>query len=819
MANRLSQRYVRKSSDSQGFASSALSLHLPIRPRTPHFVRRSVGDTWFPRGSRLHIGCGNRRLAGWINADAVQGVGDVVVDLHNDLPRDTFVEIYGSHVLEHCWPQDTPAILSSLLAALLPGGTLRLSVPDLRLVVKNCVDGHAYGDERSALAVIYGGEFSRTTSSPDLHRQAFWKERLERLLTEAGFTNVREWNRGKYPHIDALKDYATCPSGPDGKSLISLNLEADRPGDLPKLELTGGAQIDVSVILGTVDRSEMLKDCVTAVRKSLLGISYEIVVAYGRESDTSLPWMRSQPDIVPILGGMDGAIEAFNRAYRASRGRLICQINDDVIVDGDSIARAVHHLSADQPSSGAVFKFDRGDGRGYRHENFGNTLHPNQMVVRREACEAVVETIGGFWGDAAHRTDKTYGGDSAFGVVCGHLGLRLDSIEGVTCQDMLVPDALRAQNAAAIAKDHGSRWSAMYSPMMGSVAPAAAVDEWPHCYVPRRGKAPRRSPVEAGRPLRVLALPIVVGGWPQTAMRQALARIGSYAEVAHGGDFTPNMLDVAREHKPDLVWAQIQKSGWQDAARELRQAVGPGCTMVQWTGDVRTDGGQPVERWLAALSDHFDVLLADNTGYPKKLAREGLKAGYMALGYESEISWEPAAQETGGAVFIGTNYRQLDGGARERSFSALAHAFPGALSVYGNNWTGPSRRGPVTVVQAGQIVRRAAVTISRSLYNNLERYTSNRLKNSMYAGGVVAVERFPDMEGLGLEHGSNCLAWSGQDEIVAILRDWLRPERAAERQAIRARAHDLAVDRFSWDRCAEELLAVVRDYRARRGLS
>lgn len=817
MANRLSKRHERKAGASSGSVSGwAVSYQAPSS-HAQHFAHRSVGNAWFPRGSRLHIGCGSRRLAGWINADAVQGVGDVVVDLHNDLPRDTFVEIYGSHVLEHCWPQDTPAILRSLCVALLPGGTLRLSVPDLRLIVKNCVDSTAYGGDDSALAVLYGGTFSRTTSAPDLHRQAFWKERLTRLLTDAGFVNVREWGRGKYPHIDALKDYATFPSGSDGKSLISLNLEADRPGELPKIELLAGAPIDVSVILGTVDRPEMLKDCVAAVRQSLLGISYEIVVAYGRESDAALPWLRSQADILPVLGGMDGAIEAFNRAYRASRGRLICQINDDVLVDGDSIARAVQHIDANPSSAGVVFKFDRGDGHGYRHETFGSVLHPNQMVVRRETCEAVVERIGGFWGDAAHRTDKTYGGDSAFGVLCKHLGLRLDSVEGVTCRDLLAQDRLRASNKAAVPKDHGTRWTAMYSPLVSAPAPAAGVDEWPHCYVPRRGMPPRRSPIEAGRPLRVLALPIVVGGWPQTAMRRAFARIGPYAEVGHEGNFTRNMLDVAREHKPDLVWAQIQKNGWQDAARELRQVVGPACTMVQWTGDVRTDGNQPVERWIASLSGSFDILLADNTGYPKKLAREGIKAGYMGLGYESEIVWEPAAQEQGGAVFIGTNYRALDGGARERLFATLSRELAGALSIYGSNWTGPSARGAVDVAQSGQIIRRAAVTISRSLYSNLERYTSNRLKNSMYAGGVVAVERFPDMEGLGLEHGRNCLVWSGQDELLATLRDWIRPERAADRQAIRVRAHDLATERFSWDRCTEELLAIVRDYRARRG--
>ena len=238
--------------DNQFRTHAKARSHVQSRPhsqfRSFHTFSVTPFRAWQP-SKKLHIGCGPRRLPGWINADAVAGVGDVILDLHNPnaLPHESYREIYGCHVLEHCWPQDTPEILQRLHNSLVPGGTLRLSVPDIRLVVKNCIDGHAYGNERSALSVIYGGEFSRTTSAPDLHRQTFWHERLARLLHEAGFVNVRVWGRGQYPEIDALNDYATSPAGPDGKSLISLNLEANRTGELKK-EIP--PSLDVSVLLG-----------------------------------------------------------------------------------------------------------------------------------------------------------------------------------------------------------------------------------------------------------------------------------------------------------------------------------------------------------------------------------------------------------------------------------------------------------------------------------------------------------------------------------------------------------------------------------------
>lgn len=801
-------------------------------------------------GARLHVGCGPRRLPGWINADAVPGVGDAVVDLHDSaaLGRDTYREIYGCHVLEHCWPQDTPAILRRMRDALLPGGTLRLSVPDIRLVVKNCIDGHAYGDERSALSVLYGGTFSRETSAPDLHRQMFWRERLARLLAEAGFVNVREWGRGQYPAIDALGDYATTPFDVStGKSLISLNMEADRPGDLaaslPR-PVSSGAPIDVSVILGTVDRPQMLRDCVGAIRESLAdsGLTHEIVVAYGREDDKSDPslawelgsvaWMRQQHDVVPVFGGMDGAIEAFNRAYATSRGRLICQINDDVFVDGDSIARAAQHLDADPSSAGVVFKFDRGDGQNYRHETLAGSLHPNQMVVRRETCEAVVERIGAFWGDAAHRTDKTYGGDSAFGVVCRHLGLRLDSVDGVTCRDLLAVDALRATNKAAVAPDHGARWCAMYEPYMTGVAPAPNADEWPNVYVPRRGQPPRRSPIDAGRPLRLLHLTVQSEAEPQTEMRTAFARLGP--TLAMPWRRFADVLVAARAHRPDVVFAQIQ-GGYltPQMMTALRAAVGSSCTLVNWTGDVRTSAAQPVERWLVDQAHYFDIMLASSATYARKLKIDEqvlMATGYLGCGVDAEANApNPDAVEDSDAIFFGNHYQTLFY-PRVAILAEVSRALPGALTVYGNGWeqtdVGAIAQPFVSKFEAAAIMHRARVTISTSLFQDLTRYTSDRLKRSMMSGAVTAVHAFDDMEGLGLvPYGpgdsarANCLAWRTTPELVELLRDWLRPERAAERREIRARAAAVARERYTWERIVEELLAIVRDYRARRGLA
>ena len=59
--------------------------------------------------------------------------------------------------------------------------------------------------------------------------------------------------------------------------------------------------------------------------------------------------------------------------------------------------------------------------------------------------------------------------------------------------------------------------------------------------------------------------------------------------------------------------------------------------------------------------------------------------------------------------------------------------------------------------------------------------------------------------------------WSTREELVALLREWTRPELTAQRMAIRVRAARLGLDRYTQHRKVEELLAIVRDYRERRG--
>jgi len=163
-------------------------------------------------GAKLHLACGAKYLAGWINADAVPtpviqgmiGHPDVVLDICHDLaviPADSIIWVYWSHGVEHTPPDLLPGILAQLYRILAPGGKLTLATTDVwAIMTKRFPDNNWEGP-------LFGHRYS--TDSPWLaHLDGFTIEKLTRLLRASGFPAVRPWRTEDYPEIHNLNDYA-----------------------------------------------------------------------------------------------------------------------------------------------------------------------------------------------------------------------------------------------------------------------------------------------------------------------------------------------------------------------------------------------------------------------------------------------------------------------------------------------------------------------------------------------------------------------------------------------------------------------------------
>ena len=178
---------------------------------------------------RLHIGCGKNYLPpeqGWVNHDAMSCVkADVYCDM-SALPfdRESFREIYASHVLEHAHRHQVLSTLVHWRSLLKPGGILKLAVPDFEAVVKHYV---RYHDIPAITGLLYGGQ----DTPNNMHHIAFDMIYLERLLMKAGFTDIKRWEWRTTDHAD-FDDFSQCylpHMNKDSGMLMSLNVQATKP--------------------------------------------------------------------------------------------------------------------------------------------------------------------------------------------------------------------------------------------------------------------------------------------------------------------------------------------------------------------------------------------------------------------------------------------------------------------------------------------------------------------------------------------------------------------------------------------------------------
>lgn len=160
--------------------------------------------------TRLHIGCGQRLLPGWVNTDLVAHQPGVVTDVAlTDLLYETgsVDEILAEHVLEHLSFAEEALAWPEMARVLRPGGRLTLEVPDFEWV---CTTFLAAADEWRAFYVVghadhYAGcgtaldqrwgilqtmFFGNQNGAGQFHRSAYTAAKLRALAQRTGFAAI-----------------------------------------------------------------------------------------------------------------------------------------------------------------------------------------------------------------------------------------------------------------------------------------------------------------------------------------------------------------------------------------------------------------------------------------------------------------------------------------------------------------------------------------------------------------------------------------------------------------------------------------------------
>jgi len=169
---------------------------------------------------KLNIGCGTSGIEGWVNIDNSptillarlplgrrilrtpdwpRGVRRVDVRRRIPFPDSSASCIYSSHTFEHFTYVESLTVARECLRVLMPGGILRIVVPDLGIIVRdyqaNSVDPLASHKFISRLLLTSG--VRDIIHAGAHHKQMFDARSLTHMLQEAGFRGPEVSTFGK----------------------------------------------------------------------------------------------------------------------------------------------------------------------------------------------------------------------------------------------------------------------------------------------------------------------------------------------------------------------------------------------------------------------------------------------------------------------------------------------------------------------------------------------------------------------------------------------------------------------------------------------
>ena len=181
---------------------------------------------------KLHLGCGNRYLPGYIHIDIDNYEHIDINSSINDLNmfKDNSVnEIYSSHSLEYFDIFEVEDVLEEWKRVLCSGGILRLAVPDFENLNK------VYEKTKKIKNVI-GPIMGRWPISNErilYHKQIFDEESLKNLLEKKGFIKIRRWDFGELRALDPNYDDHSRAYFPhmdfENGIHLSLNIISEKP--------------------------------------------------------------------------------------------------------------------------------------------------------------------------------------------------------------------------------------------------------------------------------------------------------------------------------------------------------------------------------------------------------------------------------------------------------------------------------------------------------------------------------------------------------------------------------------------------------------
>ncbi|MEG4582629.1 methyltransferase domain-containing protein [Microcoleus sp. MON1_C5] len=219
--NKLFTQFFSNHHDSQ-WSIYALGL-TTIYSKLLRQIRRPPFPTSENEEVNLHLGCGLVNHPKFINIDARPAPHIHYIRAIDNLApfQDNSVNlVYASHCLEHFSHLKIPTVLAEWFRVLKKDGTLRLSVPDLDLLLDIYTEN---GNDINTILLALMGEQDYNFN---FHRTVFNLSSLELLLKNTGFRQIQKW-QPRSGELSTFDDWSNRKLLIKGKSYpVSLNIQA-----------------------------------------------------------------------------------------------------------------------------------------------------------------------------------------------------------------------------------------------------------------------------------------------------------------------------------------------------------------------------------------------------------------------------------------------------------------------------------------------------------------------------------------------------------------------------------------------------------------
>ena len=191
---------------------------------------------------KLHIGCGDHLLEGWLNTD-LDPVSNTIFHLNATwkfpFNNDMFDYVFSEHMIEHISYIQGRHMLAESFQVLKPNGKVRITTPDLAFLVgiyqnKQSVIQNEYiewyNKEFIGATTLYKEPFVINSSMRLFGHQFIYDENtLRESFEKTGFINIKRYSVGESDNdeLNGLENEAVRPPG--FLRLESIVLEGTKP--------------------------------------------------------------------------------------------------------------------------------------------------------------------------------------------------------------------------------------------------------------------------------------------------------------------------------------------------------------------------------------------------------------------------------------------------------------------------------------------------------------------------------------------------------------------------------------------------------------